>query len=159
MRKIIILTILQIILLSAYFIFMFLDFTMFRAPFKTTVATTFLAILLFINGILIIFFGIIHLSTKSIKKKGESNSNDYYFSGIYEYIKHPIYAGILLCLLAYAIYVLCVVKFFISILLGIVLYYKSKAEDKIIESEYFFYKNYNKKTGQFFPKRKKKRRK
>lgn len=152
MVKKITLTFLQILLLSSYFVLFFVEPFSFVLPFRLPLLLSYFVILLFITGLIIILFGILDLKVSQTKDYNNNTFTGFRFKGIYNYVKHPIYLGLIICLSAYAFYRLCIINFTISILLGVILYYKSKIEDIELESQYDFYKNYNKKTGRFFPK-------
>ncbi len=76
--------------------------------------------------------------------------------GIYKYIRHPIYTGLLCIVFGYAICTnsayKCIVAFFIFILL----YKKSFYEEKKLLSKFKTYALYKNKTGRFLPRIKQK---
>ena len=72
-------------------------------------------------------------------------------NGLYKYIRHPIYTGILFFAVGYALYINSFYKILISIFLGVLFYFKSKYEEtKLIEfhKDYPIYKTT---TGRFLP--------
>ena len=73
-------------------------------------------------------------------------------SGIYKYIRHPIYSGILVLLFSIALYKASEYKFLISIFLLILFHFKTIYEESKLLSKYPNYKEYRRVTGQFFPK-------
>jgi|CoawatStandDraft_6_1074263.scaffolds.fasta_scaffold14926_2 protein-S-isoprenylcysteine O-methyltransferase Ste14 len=73
-------------------------------------------------------------------------------TGLYKYIRHPIYTGILSTLLGYGLYSGSGYKIFITITLLVLFFYKSKYEEKKLSSVFSEYPEYMKKTGRFLPK-------
>jgi len=73
-------------------------------------------------------------------------------TGIFKYLRHPIYTGILLILFSVAIYNTSEYKLIISILLLILFQFKSKYEESRLIANFENYKNYMKDTGKFIPK-------
>jgi len=72
-------------------------------------------------------------------------------NGLYKYMRHPIYTGIILLFLGYSVYQNSVYKLLISILLVILFYFKSNYEEERLGQKFPDYKNYKTKTGRFFP--------
>ncbi len=141
-------------LLGAFVLFSFLESELPILVFKTPVWVSYFSIFLFAFGIIIIFLGIFNLKYSKGDLVAVYNNN-FRFRGIYKYIRHPSYVGMLLLLLAFSLYHFSIIKIVITLLLWGVLYLKSKAEDEILESQFDFYKEYNKNVGRFFPKFKK----
>lgn len=103
-------------------------------------------------GVLVIAMGIIHLNDNltalpSPKKNAELISN-----GIYKYVRHPIYLGILISMFAFSFYALCGFKLLISFLLTLVFYFKSVLEEKYLVERFEAYQLYKENTGRFLPK-------
>jgi protein-S-isoprenylcysteine O-methyltransferase Ste14 len=72
-------------------------------------------------------------------------------NGLYKYMRHPIYTGIILLFLGYSVYQNSFYKLGISLLLVILFYFKSNYEELRLEQTFPDYKNYKTKTGRFFP--------
>lgn len=70
-------------------------------------------------------------------------------TGAYKFSRHPIYSSLLFTSLGYAQYQESFFKVFISILLLILFYFKSKYEEKLLTSNYLEYSDYKKKTRRF----------
>lgn len=74
------------------------------------------------------------------------------YRGIYKYVRHPIYLGILFSMFVYAVYTLAPLRVLITLLMGVVLYFKSNVEEKELLRRFDYYRTYRQRTGRFFPK-------
>lgn len=101
-------------------------------------------------GLVLVIVGVIYLKDKPSFKKKEL------FKGIYKYTRNPIYTGLILSLFSYSIYNLSFLRFLISILFAIVIYFKTLNEEKQLSKDYPNFNTYKKVTGMFFPKFKRK---
>lgn len=72
--------------------------------------------------------------------------------GIYKYVRHPIYTGILLAFFGYGLHTGSGYKLIISLALLILFFFKSKYEEKKLKSIFVDYSMYKKRTGRFLPK-------
>ena len=72
-------------------------------------------------------------------------------SGLYKFIRHPIYTGIILLFSGYSVYQNSVYKLLVSVVLVILFYLKSIYEEERLEQTFPNYKNYKTKTGRFLP--------
>lgn len=72
-------------------------------------------------------------------------------NGLFKYMRHPIYTGIILLFLGYSVSQNSVYKLLISLLLVILFYLKSNYEEQLLEQKFPDYKQYRNKTGMFFP--------
>lgn len=107
-------------------------------------------------GLLTLFFGVLNLKENTwfiINTKSPKKKNDVFLtSGIYNFIRHPIYAGILLIMISYAFLSGSVLKIFITLSLGLVFFFKSILEEKWLINKYRNFRLYKRRTGRFFPK-------
>lgn len=72
-------------------------------------------------------------------------------NGIYKYIRHPIYSGLLAILFGYGIYSNSTFKIAIGVLFYILFLFKSKYEEQRLLVFFKDYKSYIKITGRFIP--------
>lgn len=72
-------------------------------------------------------------------------------SGIFKYLRHPIYSGIILLFLSSGVYYGSVYKILISFLIFGLLYLKTIHEEKLLEEKFSEYLSYKNKTGRLFP--------
>ena len=72
-------------------------------------------------------------------------------NGIYRFIRHPLYTGILSGLLGYGLYKGHGGKLIIVVLLFALFYAKSSYEERLLLIAYPDYKGYRQRTGRFLP--------
>lgn len=72
-------------------------------------------------------------------------------SGIYKYIRHPIYTGIFMGFIGFSIIADSGYKLLISAILLLLFYFKSIYEEKRLMLVFPDYDLYRQKTGRFFP--------
>ena len=73
-------------------------------------------------------------------------------TGIYKYVRHPIYTGLLLAMLGSVVQSMAIVKLFVWLALFALLTYKAKFEESLLIKKYPGYVEYMKRTGRFVPK-------
>ena len=108
---------------------------------------------LLLLGIVVIVFGIISLNENITPFPTPKKGSDLISNGIYSYIRHPIYTGIFLSMLAYALYSGSGFRLVVSGLMLLVFYFKSDYEESLLMERYKRYRTYKQKTGRFFPKK------
>jgi protein-S-isoprenylcysteine O-methyltransferase Ste14 len=111
----------------------------------------YIAIFFMIVGVIIIFFGILNLNDNLGHTTTTLKNTTVFFRGIYKYVRHPIYAGMLIVMLAVAFYMNSWFKGILSLTLGVIFYYKSSLEEKKLMEQYLQYEEYTRTTGRFFP--------
>jgi len=72
-------------------------------------------------------------------------------TGLYKFIRHPIYTGILLMFFGYGIYQGSSYKIGITVVLNLLFYFKSSYEESKLQAKYQGYSGYKKTTGRFLP--------
>ncbi|MBK5193648.1 MAG: isoprenylcysteine carboxylmethyltransferase family protein, partial [Flavobacteriaceae bacterium] len=72
-------------------------------------------------------------------------------TGLYKWIRHPIYSGILLLAFSFALYQNSGFKILISFFMLILFYFKTGYEEKQLSLKFPEYKNYKMNTGRFLP--------
>lgn len=73
--------------------------------------------------------------------------------GLYRWVRHPIYGGILLTTFGISLTEASLILFGLTLLLGILFYFKSNYEEKGLIQQYGeAYLDYRKSHGRFFPK-------
>jgi len=72
-------------------------------------------------------------------------------NGLYQYVRHPIYSGVILVFLGLALIYLSVFKLVISFFLVVLFVIKTTYEEKQLEKKFPEYREYKNHTGRFFP--------
>lgn len=72
-------------------------------------------------------------------------------SGIYHYIRHPMYTGIILIALGFGLLDGSMIRLGLGAALWAFLFFKSEYEEKLLADRYPEYKNYREQTGKLFP--------
>jgi protein-S-isoprenylcysteine O-methyltransferase Ste14 len=72
-------------------------------------------------------------------------------TGIYSYVRHPIYSGILITLTGHVLTSPQLGRIIITSLLTVFFYFKSRYEEKLLLNTYPGYHDYKKRTCRFFP--------
>lgn len=115
--------------------------------------TSYIGIAGIVIGAVVVIMGILNLSDNLSPFPSPKADAVLIQNGIYKYIRHPIYSGLLIGMFFYAIYASSVEKMLITMVMAIVFYYKSNFEEQLLEDRYSQYKDYKKIAGRFFPKR------
>ncbi len=120
--------------------------------FSKGIFSSFVAILVFLIGALIGLFALTHnqLGNFNIQPKMKENAK-LITTGVYAYIRHPMYLSVLLMMLGVFIGSPTILEVLLLISLTIVLVLKAKKEEAIWSDETQEYLNYKKKTKLFIP--------
>jgi protein-S-isoprenylcysteine O-methyltransferase Ste14 len=106
---------------------------------------------LLMTGIVIVSLGLFSLRKTltpfpSVRRDGVLVTN-----GIYRFIRHPIYTGIMMVLAGYGLYSAHAGKLVIVVFLAILFYFKSVYEEQMLGNAYPGYEEYRRRTGRFLP--------
>ena len=118
-----------------------------------TITSTYVGGVLFIApGLIILYFAVKHLG-KSLTTNPVPKANAQLVeTGMYKYVRHPIYTGLLLAALGAVVQSMDMNKAYIWAALLIVLNFKAAWEEKLLQATYSNYTDYMKRTGRFIPK-------
>lgn len=111
-----------------------------------------LGIILVIVGVLMGLLSVIQLNKNLSPFPTPINGGELIETGLYKYIRHPIYTSILSALAGYGLYSGSAYKILIAITLLVLFFYKSQYEEKKLSFVFNDYPEYMKKTGRFLPK-------
>ncbi|WP_079735051.1 methyltransferase family protein [Salegentibacter salegens] len=103
-------------------------------------------------GFLIVLTAILQLNTNLSPFPKPKENASLITTGIFKYIRHPIYSGILIFLFFLSLYFASTYKIGITVLLLILFLFKSVYEEEQLWLKYPNYRDYRQHTGRFFPK-------
>lgn len=103
-------------------------------------------------GVLICLWAIINLNKSLSVFPSPPDNAKLISNGIYKFIRHPIYTGVIFITIGYSIFSESVYRFFISLFLIVLFYLKSKYEEKLLQLKFKEYSSYKKTVGRFLPK-------
>ncbi len=135
----------QFFLLAIFFV----DFTN-----SSTNEITFLkypGLVISISGFLIILIAILQLNKNLTPFPTPIEKGNLIRTGLYKYVRHPIYTGIFLAALGMGLFNTSLWQISIATILLILFYFKSNYEEAMLIEKYKDYKVYKKTTGRFFP--------
>lgn len=114
----------------------------------------FLGLLFTAIGLVVTLMAILQLSTNLSPFPTPKTNSELIQHGLYKYIRHPIYTGILFLGFGIALYLNSTFKLLLTSLLWILFYFKSVYEEKQLQKKFSQYKDYKKTAGRFFPNKK-----
>lgn len=135
----------QIILLIAYII------PVYFLSFNINLYFKYLSLAVVILAFVLIVVSLIQLNKNLTAFPTPKENGILITNGVYKFIRHPIYSGIIISTLFFGIYNTNCWEIIISILLFILFYFKSNYEELMLEKHYPDYKKYKKKSFKFFP--------
>lgn len=131
-------------LLFAIYLF---NFELFK--FKLSVSLSILFLIITIIGFLIIVIAILQLNKNLSPFPTPKSNSELIQTGLYKYMRHPIYTGILIMFFSYALYVNSSFKLIIAFILFILFYFKSSYEEERLQKIFPKYQLYKKSTRRF----------
>lgn len=103
-------------------------------------------------GTLVLIAALLQLHTNLSPFPSPKSSAQLVQTGLYKYIRHPIYTGILAVALGYGLYIGSGFKILVTIALYVLFYFKSVYEEQQLLAFFTEYKTYKACTGRFLPK-------
>ena len=132
-------------------VFLFLVFIAFPGGFAAPFGIQLLAFVMVTGGALLTATSMMRLGSGLTPSPRPDEKSKLITSGVYKYIRHPIYSGIILILTGISVYSLNFPRGLLTLLLLILFYYKSRYEEELLLLRYPEYRDYMKHTGRFFP--------
>lgn len=137
---------LQLLLFAAYLF----EFPVFELEVPDEV--DFLHLVFAVFGIFMICLGMLQLNKNLSPFPTPKNDSALLTGGLFKYVRHPIYTGILITTFFLAFYLSSGYKLIIFLLLTILFYFKSEYEEKALQQKFPEYQSYKASTGKFIPK-------
>lgn len=103
-------------------------------------------------GLAIAVFSLIHLNRSLTVLPTPKKGGELIESGLYRWVRHPIYTGIILLVFGYAAATGSGHKLIMALCLLLLFYLKSTYQEKQLMKKYPTYAYYRRRTGRFFPK-------
>lgn len=104
-----------------------------------------------IVGVFVVIIALLQLKTNLSPFPSPKSNATLIKTGLYKFIRHPIYTGIILATFGFAIYMESSYKIIISLGLYLLFYFKSKYEEDRLSNTFPDYKSYKKGAARFFP--------
>ena len=137
---------LQILLFFIYF----LDFRILELFIPEFVKN--IGLMLTIIGGLILLLALIQLNKNLSPFPTPKSGSRLIKNGLYKFVRHPIYSGILLGFGGFAVYSSSGYRIMVCLLLYVLFSVKTRYEEKLLLKKYKGYSAYMDKTGKFIPK-------
>lgn len=136
---------LQFLLFLLYFLD--IEIITFEIPYWLEIFCIFTSIL----RLIVLVLGMLQLNDNLSPFPSPKSNSELVQTGLYKFIRHPIYTGILIAFLAFGFYSTSLFRILITLILYILFHFKSKFEEEQLRERYPEYANYQKETGRFFP--------
>lgn len=104
-----------------------------------------------IVGLLAIALAMLQLNKNLTPFPTPKDSGTLIQTGIFKFVRHPIYSGIILATLGFGVQDSNAWKIAIGLCLWVLFHFKSTYEESLLERQFDQYSNYKKATGRFFP--------
>ena len=132
------------------FVLYVLDFDIYKVEIPEYLRT--IGLIVSIVGVIILIISLLQLSKNLSPFPSPKSNSQLIQTGLYKYIRHPIYTGILISFIGNSFFAGSVYKLAITFILVILFIFKSKYEEKKLSEKFGEYALYREKTGRFLPK-------
>ena len=110
-----------------------------------------IAFIMVTGGIILVLVAMVYLGPGLTPSPRPREHSKLITTGIYKYLRHPVYSGIILTLGGISLYSLNLPRTAITLLVIILFYYKSEYEEQLLSHRFPGYSAYRNRTGRFFP--------
>lgn len=138
--------------LIQFILFFLFIFDVSQLQFKIPHIVTLVGMSIAILGSIIIGIALLQLNKNLSPFPSPKSGSQLIQNGLYKYIRHPIYTGILFLFSGYSLYTSSGYKVLITLLLYILFVFKSRYEEQRLTHTFKNYPRYKKRTGRFLPK-------
>ncbi|MFA7616772.1 MAG: isoprenylcysteine carboxylmethyltransferase family protein [Moheibacter sp.] len=135
-----------------FFLFGLFFFNLNSLNFGVSDVLQLLGSVVFVIGMLIVFLSVLKLNRNLSVFPTPKKDGKMIETGLYKYIRHPIYTGIVVAGLGFSVYSESGFRLIVTLLLLVLFYFKSKYEEQKLIDVFSDYKDYMKRTGRFLPK-------
>ena len=111
-----------------------------------------IGIIFSIGGIIISLASVVALNKNLSAFPTPKKSAELIQSGIYKYIRHPIYSGILFFTFGFSMYSENTLRLLVFFVLLVLFMFKAAYEEKLLQHKFSNYGDYKKTSGMFLPK-------
>lgn len=108
-------------------------------------------LLMAVTGALVVVFAVLQLNNSLTAFPTPKEDGILIQTGLYNYVRHPIYTGIILGAIGLGCYLGSGWKLSVGIALWVLFWVKSTYEEKLLSAQYGDYEGYRQRTGRFFP--------
>ncbi|MUP46578.1 isoprenylcysteine carboxylmethyltransferase family protein [Gramella sp. BOM4] len=132
------------------FVLYYFDFRILKLAFPQFLKDSFLVFA--ILGAVISLVAILQLKRNLSPFPTPKSGGSLIRSGLYKYVRHPIYSGILIAFGSYSIYSASGFRFLVSLALYVLFSLKIAYEEQLLLRKFDKYREYMANTGKFIPK-------
>lgn len=108
-------------------------------------------LLMSLTGLVICGVSILQLNKNLTAFPTPKENARLYSGGMYQYIRHPIYTGVIMIFAGLSLYLGSVFKLLITLMLIILFYFKAAYEEEQLSKKFPEFEQYKSKTGKFLP--------
>jgi protein-S-isoprenylcysteine O-methyltransferase Ste14 len=131
------------------FVFYFIPMLKVNIDFNKFIAYSSLGFALF--GVLIVLLAVLQLNKNLSPFPTPVENSSLLTNGMFKYVRHPIYTGIILTTVFFGIFEGSLWKILVGFSLFVLFYFKSNYEEQLLLNEFEQYSTYMKTTKRFFP--------
>lgn len=135
----------QLLLFILYFI------PLFTIALTLNIFLTYTGLAIAVLGFLVIIVAILQLNKNLTPFPTPIDRGTLIQTGLYKFVRHPIYSGIILAAFGFGLYHESIWKMGIGLVLWVLFYFKSRYEETLLLKHYPEYESYRTHTNRFFP--------
>jgi len=111
----------------------------------------YVALVLAATGLMGITLAIVQLNKNLTPFPTPKASGTLIQTGLYRYVRHPIYSGIIVMAIGFGVFQESAWKLALGVMLWILFYFKSRYEETLLVKQYPDYEQYRAHSSRFFP--------
>ena len=110
-----------------------------------------IGLVLAIFGFIVVALALLQLNKNLSPFPTQKDSAILIQNGLYTWVRHPIYSGIIILFVGYGIYQDSFFKLVITMYVWVLFYFKTQYEELQLQRKFTEYRVYTSKVGRFFP--------